>query len=74
MKQPEALRLADWLDRATHVDAPLDSQLSAELRRQHALIAELVGALESIANYPELDALEMKREASAALSKAKEYL
>jgi len=44
-KQAEALRLAEWLDRATHADAPLDKDLAAELRRQHALIEELREAL-----------------------------
>lgn len=67
-KQPEALRLANQCNR----HAILSEKAAAELRRQHALIAELVEALKSIANYPELDALEMKREARAALSKAKE--
>ena len=47
-KQPEALRLAHALCNAGLVDAPLDSEIAAELRRQHALIAELVDALRKI--------------------------
>lgn len=42
-KQPEALRLAQDLD-AYHMRSE-HKQAAAELRRQHALIAELVEAL-----------------------------
>lgn len=52
MKQPEALRLAD-LNESTNDETAASARLilrcksAAELRRQHALIAELVEALES---------------------------
>ena len=43
--QPEALRLADWLDEAeTDYLEPLD-HVAAELRRLHALNADLLHAL-----------------------------
>ena len=45
-KQPGALRLAQDLD-AYHMRAE-HKQAAAELRRQHALIAELVEALQSV--------------------------
>lgn len=43
--QPESLRLADWLD-CRPVLGPTFGEISGELRRQHALIAELVEALQ----------------------------
>ncbi len=45
MKQPEALRLAAWLDGAYEGDA---QDAAAELRRQHALILEMREALKSV--------------------------
>jgi len=50
-KQPEALRLAQDLD-AYHMRAE-HKQAAAELRRQHALIAELVEVIEKLAHYSE---------------------
>jgi len=47
-KQPEALRLAHALCNAGLVGAPLDSEVAAELRRLHALNAELVEALREV--------------------------
>ncbi len=44
-KQPEALRLADWLDECGD---ELDSHAAAELRRLHEVNAELVEALKAM--------------------------
>ena len=38
-KQPEALRLADWLD--NYRTTPVDAQAAAELRRLHAEVEHL---------------------------------
>jgi Mg2+ and Co2+ transporter CorA len=53
MKQPEALRLAHWLERdgancQQHIDA------GAELRRLHELNQQLVKALENLMDYSAL--------------------
>ena len=69
-KQPEALRLAHALCNAGLVGAPLDSEVAAELHRQHALIAELVQALQ--AYMTGMPTLSDEDRARAALSKAKE--
>ena len=45
-EQPEALRLADDLEAfAAHGGGAMDKQAAAELRRQHAVIADLLEAL-----------------------------
>ena len=51
-KQPEALRLADWLERRTMIMFE-DKQAAAELRRLHEVNAELVEALAEIAEWTE---------------------
>lgn len=45
-KQPDALRLADWLERRTMIMFE-DKQAAAELRRLHEVNAELVEALKA---------------------------
>lgn len=47
-KQPEALRLADWCDANSSGIYRPSAEAAAELRRQHALIEELVGALKNM--------------------------
>jgi hypothetical protein len=66
--QPEALRLAEWLDhhgeKSSHADA------SAELRRLHELNQDLLEALEFvIRGVP--DTWEGVQKASAAIAKAR---
>lgn len=72
-KQPEALRLAEVLP--TFGGATC-YQASAELRRQHALIAELVEALETclliVEHLAKDSAPSTINEARTALAKAKE--
>lgn len=44
-KQPNALRLADLLDKIpSYGHTPTDTAAAAELRRQHALLEEMAGA------------------------------
>lgn len=50
MKQPEALRLAEALD-AYHTRS-IHKEAAAELRRLHALNAELLEALKAIKDHP----------------------
>jgi hypothetical protein len=72
MKQPEALRLANSII-SSAVPYPLELKCAAELRRQHALIVELVEALEVARRYiaGEGDDTECNFVCNA-LSKAKE--
>lgn len=45
-KQPNALRLADLLDKIpSYGHTPTDTAAAAELRRQHALLEEMAGAM-----------------------------
>ena len=69
-KQPEALRLADWLERRTMIMFE-DKQAAAELRRLHEVNSELVEALKSAYDLL-LDGwnLSAKTEIEAALAKA----
>lgn len=73
-KQPEALRLARIFEGAT--EQPVWRRTAAELRRQHALIAELVKALHDMLDYaPEPAATStaaVHERARAALSKAED--
>jgi len=84
MRQPEALRLADSIGSAA-APYPLELKCAAELRRLHALNAELVDALETLVDFPAdtFDGDEDRpftftvrmnhmRKCRAALSKAKE--
>ncbi len=50
--QPEALRLADWLD-TDACDLQTPRLAAAELRRLHAVNAELLGLLKDIAAEPD---------------------
>lgn len=43
-QQPEALRLADWLDSGNHRSG--DAEIAAELRRLHAENARMLAVLE----------------------------
>lgn len=47
MKQPEALRLADWIERGNYNHEDV-TKAAAELRRLHEVNAELVEALNSV--------------------------
>ena len=79
-QQPEALRLADRLDLYATGDAHQQDieQAAAELRRLHAVNAQLLEALEFIANRQNLmfaecsDAEEIIEVARAAIAAAKE--
>lgn len=61
--QPEALRLADWLD-ADACDLQTPREAAAELRRLHALNADLLHALYTALPFIEdaLDDATYKRE------------
>jgi hypothetical protein len=48
-EQPEALRLADWLD--NYRTTPVDELAAAELRRLHAVNLELGAALRRLISY-----------------------
>ena len=48
-KQPEALRLADQLERMS-LSTPWDKKAAAELRRLHEVNAELVGSIANLIN------------------------
>ena len=68
-KQPEALRLADQLERMS-LSTPWDKKAAAELRRLHEVNAELVEALSGvIRGVP--DTWEGVQKAKAILDKAK---
>jgi hypothetical protein len=47
-KQPEALRLADWIERGNYNHEDV-TKAAAELRRLHEVNAELVEALQEVA-------------------------
>ena len=49
MTQPEALRLADWLEAHMPTCPPTTWDVAAELRRLHEVNTELLGALEKLA-------------------------
>jgi hypothetical protein len=68
--QPEALRLADALE-SDVVYGDTDTQAAAELRRLHAVNAELLEALRWIATVNAMD-YEYQKCARAAIAKAKE--
>ena len=51
-KQPEALRLAEWIE--DDMSCQGDAEIAAELRRLHAVNAELLAALQTVvANAPD---------------------
>lgn len=67
-KQPEALRLADQLERMS-LSTPWDKKAAAELRRLHEVNAELVEALRVvIRGVP--DTWDGVKQAKAVLAKA----
>ena len=63
MKQPKALRLAEWIeeDMTCHGDA----EIAAELRRLHEVNQELLEALKAIKDHP-----NTRYEAEAQLSES----
>ena len=76
-KQPEALRLADWLEADTTTCLTTIEDVGAELRHQHALIEELREALGALHRACVADGWEVYGAhpytlgvASAALAKA----
>ena len=70
-KQPEALRLADELEKAPAVFGGTGMQAAAELRRLHKVNAELVEALKRLSLYVAYNGDDwVQREAKAALAKA----
>ena len=70
-KQPEAMRLASWLELRTNVMLQ-DRQAAAELRRLHALNAELLEALKAITQieFSNWSDGEMRSIAKDAIAKA----
>lgn len=73
-KKPEALRLADELERWLLVAANTRLEAAAELRRLHEVNQELVKALQTILNTSLMDkghwAKTIEAEAHAAIAKA----
>ena len=69
-KQPEALRLARYLE--IPYASPTRLEAAAELRRQHALIAELVQALKAAEACLYWHQKPIDPAITAALSKAEE--
>ena len=70
-KQPEALRLADLIERGRGDDVIYAKEAAAELRRLHEVNAELVEAL-SVVIRGVPDTWEGVQKAKAVLNKAKE--
>jgi hypothetical protein len=69
-KQPEALRLAEWLEQGNynHYDV---TEAAAELRRLHEVNVELVEALKRLSLYVAYNGDDwVQREAKAAIAKA----
>ena len=74
-KEPEALRLAEWWDQQSHNHALTpESKTATELRRLHAVNAELLAALKAISKANQLDYIpdwiSIWIQADAAISKA----
>lgn len=69
-KQPEALRLADQLERMS-LSTPWDKKAAAELRRLHEVNAELVEAL-SVVIRGVPDTWEGVQKAKVVIDKSKE--
>jgi hypothetical protein len=67
-EQPEALRLADWLE-DQYDPTHNQEEAAAELRRLHALNAELLEALRRIATVNAMD-YEYQTWACAAIARA----
>jgi hypothetical protein len=68
-KQPEALRLADELDKTRDIQARA-WDAAKELRRLHEVNAELVEALKDILSWEENEEMTWYPKARAALAKA----
>jgi hypothetical protein len=68
-EQPEALRLADWLD-TDACDLQTPRLAAAELRRQHEVIAEMLAVLKEIMSWEENEQALWAKKARAAISKA----
>ena len=67
-KQPEALRLADWLE--LHAIDGMEQKAAAELRRLHATSDELIGALLPFATIGSGFDMDDVLKARAAIAKA----
>jgi hypothetical protein len=68
-QQPEALRLADALDCYEHEGM---SKAATELRRLHSVNAELLEALDALANGSNLPFAKAIESARSAIAKAQE--
>ena len=69
--QPEALRLADLLEMPSR--GTFERHVAAELRRLHAVNAELLTALKALNDYNDMSAreqIETERAVKAAIAKA----
>ena len=68
-KQPEALRLADWLE--LHAIDGMEQKAAAELRRLHATSDELLGALKAVTTADDIVSYgSALHKARAAIAKA----
>jgi hypothetical protein len=70
-KQPEALRLADELEDC-RTPMPRERRAAAELRRLHAVNAELVEALKGLLNSDAWERRDACAAARAAIARAEE--
>ena len=70
-KQPEALRLADWFD-SFYLTTSQQAKAAAELRRLHALNAEMLAALRGLLDVTDFHELygNKTEAARAAIAKA----
>ena len=66
MKQPEALRLAEWIE--GDMTCQGDAEIAAELRRLHEVNEMLLKALQTMLKRP--DTMTAKLVAQAAIAKA----
>lgn len=71
MTQPEALRLAGWLDVVSLgvIGSEDHSKSAAELRRQHEAIQELVAALKEMLDGENKSFRQLCEQARAAIAK-----
>jgi hypothetical protein len=69
-QQPQALRLADDLEDASIASSAFKHTIASELRRLHAVNAELLEALKEIMSWEENDEMTWAPKARTAISKA----